>query len=63
MKIIEPATLERRSPIYKCESCGRESTRGYLFERQGSNRLSCFCGKDSITYEEHEANVVSRNNA
>ena len=52
MKIIEPPTLARHSPILLCETCGKESLLCNLHRKEGSDRLSCHCGKDSITRAE-----------
>jgi len=52
MKIIEHPTLDRRSPVLKCENCGKEQLLCDLHRREGSDRLSCHCGKDSITRAE-----------
>ena len=57
MKIIEPPTIARHSPLLRCENCGRESLLCQLHKREGSDRLTCHCGKDSITCAEARAPV------
>jgi hypothetical protein len=48
MKIIEPPTLARQSPLFGCEHCGKQSLPCQLYRRGNSERLTCHCGKDSI---------------
>ena len=62
MKIVELPTLERRSPLFECENCGRRAIIAYLNYNPRSNRLSCFCGKDSITIPQNASDwKITRN--
>lgn len=62
MKVIELPTLERNSPLFECENCGRQILICHLHRRANSNRLSCHCGKDSITLPQNASDwKITRN--
>ena len=45
-----------------CENCGKKNLRCDLHRKEGSKRLSCHCGKDSITVEEAMGNHIVESN-